>query len=135
MAQPVARWVEVLSLFGRRAEIWPREKFSKFLCVLKWKKEKQLPQGLCGSLKPLRESVLHVTLTAYLWSTVHVLGDCDGEGRPEYMEPHAVGPAGLHTLHSNLKGTWELGRRGKQMGLACSYGTLESISSRLGIKG
>lgn len=87
------------------------------------------------SLKPLRESVLHVTLTAYLWSTARVLGHCDGEGRPEYIEQHAVKAAGLCTLHSDLKGTWELGRRSKQMGLECSSGTLESISSRLGIKG
>lgn len=35
------------------------------------------------------------------------------------------GPAGLYTLHSNLKETWELGRMGQQMGLACSYRTLK----------
>lgn len=49
MAQPIVRQGESSEFIWKKSEVWPRDKFFKTLCVLKWKKEKQIPQDVVVS--------------------------------------------------------------------------------------
>lgn len=142
MAQPIVRQGESSEFIWKKSEVWPRDKFFKTLCVLKWKKEKQIPQDVVVS--NLSEKAFYIppqlyTSEVYCAFPVIILME---EIDPNTWSYSAVGTQQIFIPSAVIwkkKKILELGKMDRQWVLSRNSGTVESpqvstSSERAGIR-